>query len=1118
VAYTLGITNVDPIEHDLLFERFLNEERVSMPDIDVDMQGNQLTINKILKKDFPQEFKDLVVKKFSNATTDTDDYDETIPAKDLLTYWQKSRFGVEAVKNVLTKGTYGAKRAIETICKNKGNEFALSVNPNYGNYGGQAYIHLATDIKGSFFEKVGSNIESALETEEFQAVYDLSPAYSMIIDQAVDMEGGVMSYGVHASAEVKTIKTKEKPLSWQQDTAMNIDNTVTTGFDMKKLEPFQKDGQFMGGVGLKDDCLGLKTLNTIRDTMDIVRKVDGTELSQDIYVKSDYINDAKAFEAIRSGDLEGLFQIESSGMKQLAKKLQPDCFEDVVAMLALYRPGPLESGMVDDFVERKHGRQEIDYFDDSLVGVLEPILKNTYGVIVYQEQVMKIVQEVGGFSLGGADEVRRAMGKKIPEEMKRLKGEFVEGAIKKGYKSQIASDLFDLIVKFAGYGFNKSHSAAYAFVTMQTAYLKAHHPEAFYTAHFLGKSGTIENLETIIPEIEKAGVGIAPPDINISYEKPQLRNGKVNYGLDTIKGTRTADIKTIIKSREENGNFKDLKDLMERDGVNVSKATFEGLTKSGALDNLPLDSEGLLSSDQENQSSVSKRASLLAWHAKSQLVKEPTKTQQKKMDEDFENNKLLSTAQKSEFDILGSIVSGVDRKLLNPISLEEVKDILPGEETGSRKIRGDATIIELVSGTNKFGNFYKIRLLDKNNRQQTVTMSKNQISTMKKKGVLLKEGDAVEVTLNKSINIENDTVHVNLKDIVLYNENDDFNRQEILGADVFSVEDLDWSKLPKKASNPISLTDLDERVKERGSYPNGKKSQEFTYFLKGFQQTAKKTGYLLEVSDGENTTKVFVSGVSNIDEKLYAKNLNLPITMNFNRYESDFIMTAFNSKPKIHGIKALNPKALERERDYLSALGVINDDFDSREDENQEVIDGIKYPISFSAETRNGVQIFNRDPIKNIMKTGSTKCAMYSAADGETKLWINKVDAESAMVHFAQKDTGAKKSYSRAEQKGKPGITMRGFSPEDEAAVIEGVKSIKQVYYSNFVFTYGEKGAKEVIEILEARGFKDSTGMDIEPLDPPKEIELMEPCKYSNSPKKANKTNTQGNTKNNPKK
>lgn len=1056
VAYALRITNVDPIQHDLIFERFLNKERVSWPDIDMDMQGKQMTINKVINSDLPQEFKDLVLTKYSNKSGDTSGFDDELAAKDLLTLWLKARYGREHVKNILTKGTYGAKRAIETICKNYGNEYALSVNPNYKNFGGQAYIHLATDIKGAFFEKVGSNIKDALDSEEFLAVYNSSPAMAQIIDEALEIEGTLSTFGVHAAGALKSAKDR----TWVQVATMNIDGEETSPIPGKKIED---------EVDIKFDFLGLKTLLVIRDCIDIVNKVDGIDLSDEIYDKANYINDKKAYDQIRSGDSEGLFQIESAGMKQLAKKLQPDCFEDIVAMLALFRPGPLESGMVDDFIERKHGRQEIDYFDDSLEPALKPILENTYGVIVYQEQVMKIVQEIGGFTLGDADLVRRAMGKKIPEEMDKLKGDFVAGALKKGYKQQIASDLFDLIVKFAGYGFNKSHSAAYAFVTMQTAMLKANHKRAFYTALVIDKSSTIENLESIIPEILKSGIGVGAPDINVSYIKPQLRNEKIYYGLDTIKGTKTSDIKTIIESRNKNGDYKDLKDLMSRSEVVISKSTFEGLARSGALDALSIESTSFEFPNTDTSNIIANRASLIFWYENFTKAKAPTKTQLIAMRKRYDDNAKLSTAQDSEYKILGSIISNIDRKLNNPVDFEDIKSMPDNAIDGSTKIIGDATIIDVVSGVNKFGKFYQITLLDSQNRRQNFSLSKPQIKAKDDRKIELKAGDIVEVTINKSINVENDTVHTSLKDINLYDEDNEFLKTEVLGADIFTVVDLDASKL--NGSDPISLKDLDEHIQANQSYHNGKKSAKYTYFLKSFQQTAKKTGYVLEVSDGENNTKVFVSGVSNIDEKEFSNNINLPITLEFNKYEQDFVMTKYNTKPELPGAKTLTESAKVRESAFIDSLGGdisqpsqapkksfrveaynngstifisgLSDDlsrtleletgtkvygnrvyYNNQSQKKKvtekliemgfgnldltsgnvvEIVDKIKYPVIFTTENSLGEDVvFSRSECADIKESNGDKYLKYSSEDNATSIWFNKSDATCGNIHYVQ--------------------------------------------------------------------------------------------------------------------
>ncbi|NQY95118.1 MAG: DNA polymerase III subunit alpha, partial [Campylobacteraceae bacterium] len=348
----------------------------------------------------------------------------------------------------------------------------------------------------------------------------------------------------------------------------------------------QYNGKYVEDVDLiKFDFLGLKTLTVIEEALKLIEHRHGKKID---FLTAD-VNDKGVYDLIKTGNTIGLFQIESDGMQDLCKRLKPDNFEDIIAVLALYRPGPMESGMLDDFIDRKHGRAKIDYFYDEFEEPLKPILEPTYGVIVYQEQVMQIVQTIGGFSLGGADLVRRAMGKKIVEEMDRLKVEFADGGVKKGYVRSHCEELFDLIVKFAGYGFNKSHSAAYALVTFYTSYLKNYYPTEFMAALLTLEKDNTDKVVKYVDEVKRLNIELFPPDINKSHlvfsatklEKKEV----VMFGMGALKGAGDVAINSIISSREDGGDFKDLSDFISRiDGSKVNKRVIEALTKSGAFD------------------------------------------------------------------------------------------------------------------------------------------------------------------------------------------------------------------------------------------------------------------------------------------------------------------------------------------------------------------------------------------------------------------------------------------------------------------------------------------------------------------------------------------------------
>ncbi|HIP51358.1 MAG TPA: DNA polymerase III subunit alpha, partial [Campylobacterales bacterium] len=407
VAYSLEITDIDPIPYGLLFERFLNPERVSMPDIDMDFcQARR------------QEILDYVINKYGRVN----------------------------VAQIITFGKLQAKGVIRDVARVLDMPYSQA----------DAMAKLIPD-------ELGINLKDSYTKEpKIKELCESNPLAKRTWKYALALEGLNRNAGTHAAGVV----ISNEPL-WKKTPLFK-----PTGQDTLAT---QYNGKYVEDVDLiKFDFLGLKTLTVVEEALKLVEKRHGKRIN---FVEED-INDKEVYEYISTGDTLGLFQIESAGMQDLAKKLKPNGFEDIIAMLALYRPGPMESGMLDDFVERKHGRAKITY----MFPELEPILKPTYGVIVYQEQVMQIVQTIGGFSLGGADLVRRAMGKKIKEEMDRLKEEFAIGAGKKGFDMQVARELFDLIVKFAGYGFNKSHSAAYAMITFYTSFLKYYYPTEFMAA------------------------------------------------------------------------------------------------------------------------------------------------------------------------------------------------------------------------------------------------------------------------------------------------------------------------------------------------------------------------------------------------------------------------------------------------------------------------------------------------------------------------------------------------------------------------------------------------------------------------------------------------------------
>ncbi len=536
VAYSLTITNIDPLKYGLLFERFLNPERVSMPDIDMD---------------FCQRRRGEMIEYVANT------------------------YGKYNVAQVITFGSLLAKGVIRDVARvldmpyNDADAFAKLIPNELG-------ITLTKHIG-----KDGQEKDGAWEKEpKIRELVESNALAKQVWNYAVLLEGLKRNAGTHAAAIV--IDSQEE--LWNKVPLYTNDkmNGVATQYSMNWLEPVDL---------IKFDFLGLKTLTVIDDAIKLIKKRYGKAIDFSIME----MEDSKVYESIQSGNTLGLFQIESEGMQALAKKLKPSTFEDVVAMLALYRPGPMESGMLDDFIDRKHGRASINYAFNSL----ESILKPTYGVIVYQEQVMQIVQTIGGFSLGGADLVRRAMGKKKIDEMLRLKKEFADGAQKQGYDRAKAEDLWELIVKFAGYGFNKSHSAAYAMITYQTAYLKTYYEHEFMAAMLTSETSKIESVAKYIDEVKSLNIDIVPPHVNISENDFGVGEfegeKKIIFGLSAIKGLGDAPIENIIQEREKNGAYKSLEDFIARvDFSKLTKRSLEPLIKSGGLDNLGYSRKSML--------------------------------------------------------------------------------------------------------------------------------------------------------------------------------------------------------------------------------------------------------------------------------------------------------------------------------------------------------------------------------------------------------------------------------------------------------------------------------------------------------------------------------------------
>lgn len=515
VAYALHITDLDPLEYDLLFERFLNPERVSMPDFDID---------------FCMEGRDRVIEYVSTT------------------------YGRDSVSQIITYGTMAARAVIRDVGRVLGHPYGF-----------------VDKIAKLIPMELGITLDKALKQEEMlSALYKQEDDVKNLLDLARKLEGITRNVGKHAGGVViaPSKLTNFTPLYCEANELQTI-----TQFDKDDVE----------AIGLvKFDFLGLRTLTVINWAIHTIKKRKIKPADVEIDISKINLRDQKTFALLCDTNTTAVFQLESRGMKDLIRRLQPDCFEDIIALVALFRPGPLQSGMVDDFINRKCGRAVIEYPHPDL----EPILKTTYGVILYQEQVMQIAQVLAGYTLGAADLLRKAMGKKKPEEMAKQREIFITGAVTRGVNQRTASYIFDLMEKFAGYGFNKSHSAAYALVSYQTAWLKAHYPAEFMAAVLSADMAHTDKIVLLIDDCKGLGINIVSPNINYSEYKFSVdQQNRIVYGLGAIKGVGEGAIENIMQVRSERGPFKDLFDLcVHMDNRKVTRRTLEALIFSGAMD------------------------------------------------------------------------------------------------------------------------------------------------------------------------------------------------------------------------------------------------------------------------------------------------------------------------------------------------------------------------------------------------------------------------------------------------------------------------------------------------------------------------------------------------------
>ncbi len=509
VSYVLGITDIDPLKFDLLFERFLNPERISMPDIDID---------------FDYENRGRVIE------------------------YVLEKYGRESVTQIITFGTMAARAVVRDVARALGMSYADQ-------------DRVAKLIPG----ELGMTLTKALETvPDLKALAKQDETHAKLIRCSLALEG----LARHASTHAAGVLIAPGKLTDYVPVYRSSKGDVTTQFDMVSLEK----------IGLlKMDFLGLRTLTVLEDAARFASRGNGGP----VVLRDIPLDDPATFALLSKAQTIGVFQLESSGMRELLRKVLPDCFEDIIAINALFRPGPIQSGMLDDFAKRKHGKQKVTYMHPSL----EPILKNTLGVIAYQDQVMQIANRLAGFSLAQGDLLRRAMGKKKPEEMARMKQTFVEGCAVNKVPKKKAEEIFDLVEKFAGYGFPRAHSAAYALLSYQCAYLKAHHPAAYLAAALTSEVGDTDRIVTLVEESRRSGISVLPPDVNRSAAAFTLEGDAIRFGLTAVKNVGRGSVEAIVAAREQGGPFLSVWDLCRRvDLKSINKRVVESLVLAGACD------------------------------------------------------------------------------------------------------------------------------------------------------------------------------------------------------------------------------------------------------------------------------------------------------------------------------------------------------------------------------------------------------------------------------------------------------------------------------------------------------------------------------------------------------
>ena len=709
----MNITEIDPLEYNLIFERFLNPERISMPDIDID---------------FDQEQREIVIDYVVN------------------------KYGAEYVAHIITFGTLKARLAIRDV-------------------GRVLNVSLVKVDKIAKMIPFNTELKDALNNiPEIRKMYETDREIKRVIDYSLKLEGKVRHASVHAAGVVISKDVLSDEIPTYSDGKTKI---VSTQYQMKELEEL--------GI-LKMDFLGLKNLTILRKTVENIEKRRKTKIA----LNDIPLNDEKTYELLTKADTMGVFQCESAGIRSLMKKMKIEKFEDIIALLALYRPGPLRSGMVDDFINVKNNRTEIKYIDDSLKYILE----ETYGIILYQEQVMKIVSEMANYSLGEADELRRAIGKKNPELMKKNREKFVTNAQKNGVLSKKANEIYDLVEKFGGYGFNKSHSAAYALIVYWTAYFKANYPLEFFAAIMTTEVHNLDRFVIFVNEAKEKGINIFLPDVNLSdydFEIEENQEDKENFGkvgirfgLFAIKGVGAALINEIKKERK-NGKFVSYKDFgyrMKQNGI--TKKQLESLILSGALD-------GLDGNRFEKYKSIDK---VLEYSQKKYESEEDLQMilfgGKKEISVDFQMEKSDEFPQKvllqNEKEYLGIYVSShplnEKKNLINIISYNKISEISQKE---LKKVR----IIGIVKNVKKFATragkepMVKFEMEDFQKSIEVICFPREYITfgykitegqIMVLEGIVNSEQNKNTVILNNICNIENLEENKNLKLYILIDE------------------------------------------------------------------------------------------------------------------------------------------------------------------------------------------------------------------------------------------------------------------------------------------------------------------------------------------------------------